>query len=436
MSESETPQIRDIPKFKEMRQTMQMFKVVKAIFPFANPFLRLFGIETKEIKEALEQIPELQKDMEEITETPDKFNDIFISRGFIVFNNLSSVVVEEALNLSETSVDEAEELLVNHFTPEMVETYLYMMHGVKAFRPRMELAEKALIDYKEERYHACIPVILALMDGLVNELNRQQNRSFFSEDSDLKAWDCITAHEKGLNALKAVLHSGRYKTTIEEISIPYRNGILHGMDLGYANKTVAAKTWAALFAVRDWAIKAEAKQIEEPPPKPQTTWTELFQQINGHNEWKKSFEESFNNWKPRQLVIGQDVPINGKDEDYAIGTPERKLVEFLNFWQKKNYGKMANCISLDFYSFERKMAGKTRECYESSLLNDFKILEIADSFSHITDIKVWLEVTKNGNIKNKEVTFQVKVNETPDKVFLIRNMPNATWGIMNWTIGA
>lgn len=49
---------------------------------------------------------------------------------------------------------------------------------------------------------------------------------------------------------------------MQQIDMPYRHGIMHGMDLGYDNKIVAAKTWATLFSLRDWAIKVEKGATE------------------------------------------------------------------------------------------------------------------------------------------------------------------------------
>src|SRR3970040_376253 len=130
----------------------------------------------------------------------------------------------------------------------------------EAFEPRRELTKLALDDYRVGRYHASIPVLLAQIDGLVSELHERQ-RGFFAEDADMQAWDSLAAHSKGLNQLSAIFRKGRRKTSTERIDIPYRHGILHGRDLGYANQIVAAKTWAALFAVREWALKVERGEL-------------------------------------------------------------------------------------------------------------------------------------------------------------------------------
>lgn len=432
MSEKESPKIRDIAKFKKMREEMKAFKMVKRTLPFASPILKIFGVDTKQMKEAFADLDKIEGQFLDLSEFPDQFNDVFSSRGWIVYDFLNLDIAKEALKIAKTDIDAAEQFLVDYYTPENVQSLLRMMQGVEAFRPRMELAELAFVDYKEERYHACVPVILALMDGLVNALNKTQSLAMSADDSDLRAWDSITAHEKGLNALKEVLFKTRKTTRTEQITIPYRHGILHGMDLGYANKTVAAKTWAALFAVRDWAAKVERKELTEPPPKPETTWGELFQHIKEHNDWKVSFERQLENWKPRSIEVGKDIPETGEIEDFQEGTPERKLVEFLFYWQKKNYGRMADFIHSYLQAPEKKMAGRMRQVYGSHLLKSFKLLEIIDEAPSISEIRVLLNFENDENCIEKEVKFRLVINRGLDDKPLMRDMPNATWGIINW----
>lgn len=434
MNETESSQIKDIPKFKEMRQTMQGFNIIKTIFPFANPLLKLFGIETAEIKEALAKFPELKKEFEELSTMPDKFNDIFASKGFIIFDFLNLDVVKEAVKIAETDINKAEIFLINHFNPENVETYLNMMFGVRAFRSRMDLAKKALIDFKEERYHACIPVVLMLTDGLVNELN-PMNVGIAAEKVDLRAWDCITSHEKGLNTLKTVIFKGRTKTITDEINVPYRHGILHGMDLGYDNKTVAVKTWALLFAVRDWAVKAENKLLEEPQPKPKETLKDVLTSLDNHNKWKNSFDEIVKEWRPRTIIVGIDIPKSGNIEDYEVNSPERKLVEFLTYWKKKNFGFMANCIWDSLKQSDTNMAGRVRKFVGSTELEDFELTEIVDETIGFADIKVLLKCRKEEEFFDKEVEYRLIINEDENGRAMVRGMQDATWGVQNWGHG-
>ena len=245
--------IEDISSFKKMRENIAGFRAIKTIFPFVRPLLTLFKVDTKSINDALEKFDELEVQIKELISLPDRFNDLFASRGWIIFDTLNTQIIKTALLHGESNnLDDAESTLVNYYTPEIVKVHLQMMQGISAFRDRSRLANLAAIDYAEGRYHACIPVVLALMDGLVNELN-EANRGLFAEGTEVKAWDSVSAHDRGWGELIKVLSKGRRKTYNEKITSPYRNGILHGMDLGYDNKVVAAKTWGALFALREWA---------------------------------------------------------------------------------------------------------------------------------------------------------------------------------------
>ena len=270
------PLIRDIPTIKKNLEDMRNMAMFKRTMPFLRPVLRIFGVETDKMDEALANVDDLVRQAEELAQIPDQFNDLFASRGWIIYDLLNLDVAKSAINKAVSGdFDGAETDLVDYYSVETVRWKLRTMNAVEAFRPRMPLAQKALTDYEEERYHACIPVVLALLDGLVNELH-EKRRGFFAQNVDLTAWDSIAAHSRGLNVLSEIFQKGRRKTTTEQITIPYRNGILHGMDLGYDNKIVAAKTWAALFATRDWALKAEKGHITAPPEEPQKTWSEIL----------------------------------------------------------------------------------------------------------------------------------------------------------------
>jgi len=146
MSEKESPKIRDIAKFKKMREEMKAFKMMKRILPFVSPILSLLGVNTKQMKEALAEFDKLEEQFLDLSEFPDQFNDVFSSRGWIVYDFLNLDIAKEALEISKTDIETAERFLVDYYTPENVQFLLRIMQGVEAFRPRMSLAELAFID--------------------------------------------------------------------------------------------------------------------------------------------------------------------------------------------------------------------------------------------------------------------------------------------------
>lgn len=338
----------------------------------------MLGVDTDRIEETLEDtdLEELRQQAHELAKIPDQFNDHFASEGWIMYDSMDFNVAKTAIEKAEAGdMDAAERVLVEYYSPDTVERKLQTMYMVETFRPRMELAEKALDDYETGRYHACIPVVLLLMDGLVQQIHLNvhgEESSMFSDNADLTAWDSIAAHSKGLEQLVEHLRKGRKTTRTEEITLPYRHGILHGMDLGYDNEIVAAKCWAALFAVREWAIKAENDELSPPPEEPEPTVTKILEQEQQIQKIRKQGED----WEPRDIKVGQDVPATGKPEDFGEGTPERGLVEFLYWWKKGNYGYMAEAQRT--YDGKPEDPGLISDQFEHLDLHSFELIEIED----------------------------------------------------------
>jgi len=419
----ENSRIQDIPSFKKTLDDIKKLKSLKAAMPLLKPLLRILGVNVNQMQEAFTNFDELERQAQELATLPDRFNDLFSARGWIIYDLMKLDVAKAAVEKAESGdVDGAEADLVEYYDAETVEWLLRRMNGVQAFIARMPLAKKALIDYREERYHACVPVILALLDGLVNELH-EKRRGFFSEEVDLAAWDSVAAHDKGLNALTKIFQTGRYTTVTEQITVPYRNGILHGMDLGYDNRMVAAKTWAALFATRDWSLRVEQGLLTAPAEEPKTTWRGLFQQIRENAEEKARLEE----WKPRTIRPGANIPATGEPDVFAPETPEHKLAEYMAYWKARNYGRMAQVLNLDVDPPNAAPA-RVREYYASKRLKAFEFLEVADSAAALTMIKTKLVYEENGNDVERTIDFRL-VNVDRDKRAAIRGKPESSWVI-------
>lgn len=357
---------------------------------------------------------------------PTRFNNLFAERGWIIYDLMNLEVAKAAIEKAEADdIDGAEAVLVDYHDTETVRWKLRTMAGIEAFRPRMRLAEKAFDDYCNERYHACIPVALALLDGLVNELH-EKRQGFFAEDVNLEAWDSIAAHSKGLNVLAQIFKKGRRKTTTEPITIPYRHGIMHGMDLGYDNRMVAAKTWAALFAARDWAAKAEQGLLTAPPEEPKKAWGEIIQQILENAEDKERLKA----WSPRSVQPGVDVPTSGDPDSFESGTPERRLVEYLTYWKARNYGYMARCLAFSRNTPVSQLAGGLREKYKAKHLKAFEFTEIKDIAAAISEIQTKLVYEEGGKEKEGVVNFRM-VYEDLSELPAARGKPGGTWFVVD-----
>ena len=220
--------IKDIPMFnKPLRETENVLAIKSAL-----PLLKLLGANTTELAPIFSEIEGIQKEMIKLANLPDKFNDIFSSIGWIMSESMSTTVAEAAIQLAESgNIEEAEAVIVDYYKAETVQLHLQRMKVVRAFLPRMRLAEKALIDYKEERYHAVIPLVILLLDGMVNDVNKTMGiqKGFHAEGVNLEAWDSIAGHSTGLTCLRNIFCKSRRETNTDTITVPYRHGIMHGV---------------------------------------------------------------------------------------------------------------------------------------------------------------------------------------------------------------
>jgi len=406
----------DIPSFRKVLNELENMSALRAALPVLKPLFSLVGVDSTGIADGLRSLEYAQKEAADLVKTLDRFNELFASRGWIAYDWLNADLAKAAVAAAEGGdMAHAENLLVEHYNPGQVAIQLRTLWGIKAFRPRMRLAELALTDYQEGRYHACIPVVLALLDGMVNEL---ENLGFFSQNVDLIAWDSIAAHDRGLTELKRLLFKQRSKTTTAVIDLPYRNGILHGMDLAYDNLMVAAKCWAALFATADWARQIEQGKKDAPPPEPEPCWSDVLTKIQQIAADKARFET----WKPRQ-----DADLDNPRE----GSPEAALIDFLNAWKARNYGVMARWLG----AFDKRLlntrAGQVRSYYEQLALQDFMIEAVNDKAAAVSEIEVRGRGTQYGRSFDGLGTvclFQMDDSGQP----VVHGHPGGIWFVMNW----
>lgn len=427
------PLIQDIPSFAKLIQQVEILSALKSAMSIAAPFLKLLGFEPSKLSEILANIEDIRQQVRNLTQLPDRFNEIFAEQGWIVYGLMHVEVAQKALAKAIAGdMDGAESDLVEYHSAETIRWKLWTMRGIEAFRPRMRLAELALADYEAERYHASIPVILALMDGLVNDLHELQ-KGFFAEGTDLTAWDSIAAHDKGLGVLNKIFQKGRRTTRVEQITIPYRNGILHGMDLGYDNKMVAAKTWGALFAVRDWSLKAEKEELDPPPEEPAPTLGSIVKDLFQHRQSMREIERHIEQWEPRTVKIGAETPAQDKPDQYTEGTPERLLVEYLTYWQQKHFANMAKCLSPKFALSGNDTIPRVRNEYREKILRSFAIESIDDESPAITEITVLLNYDERDEQVEKRFTFRLIYQDEKGSA-QPRGMEGARWQLITWIV--
>lgn len=421
----------EIPMIKSAKETMANIEVFRQAMPILRPLMSFFGTDMKAVDEAFKKAEEAMEEVKDLPDLPGRFNDLFAKRGWIMTEMLNVDVARAAVKLAEAGdFDGAEAELVSFYSPENLKWQINWMKAIDAFRPRWRLTMLALKDFEEGRYHACIPVVLALLDGLVNEVH-ERRRGFFSKGVDLTAWDSLSGHSSALGVLNSAMQKGRPSTTTDEIPLPYRNGILHGTDLGYDTKLVAAKAWAAFFSVRDWAIKAERGQLDAPPPEPKVPWYQsIWQSLQVMDETER-VKRSLVAWRPRDLLVGRDFPASGGPEEYIEGSPERRLVEYLGYWIKGNYGHMAACVHPWTSNRPKDAASVVKRNFTGRKLLSYELQSISDMAAAATEIEIALAIDKSGVVETETLSFRM-IRQSEDGRPVVGEDSAAQWIIINW----
>lgn len=376
---------------------MQSAETLSLLFNLSKEF----GIKNEEMAQYLEQVSGLSQKTLEIVHLPDRFNHHFGDRGWIAHESLNVCLAKQAISLADAGkLDEAEQLLINYYDEGTLNFIIQRCKQSDAFRARWELAQAVKADYLESRFYSAVPLILILIDGFVNDI---EQTGFFAEKTDLTAWDSIAAHSSGLTKLAETFNRSRKKTTTESLSLPYRHGILHGRDLGYANKMVAAKAWAALAAIADWASDLRAGKKQPEPQAAPPSLDELLRKLQEIEQCKKNTTA----WKPREISVGATIPESGAPTDYAVGSPEQALACLFCYWKAKNYGKMALLLCDFSWLASIKRAGEVRENFGLVEFNGFKILGVKDDATAVTIIRVVVNYSKHGKQKEIEISLRL-----------------------------
>ncbi|MBU4273812.1 MAG: hypothetical protein KKG98_09190 [Proteobacteria bacterium] len=415
---SKDSKIADNPTTKEIIEQINAFDSFDALYRLI-PFSRKLFPKLDSVFSDLSRL----KEQASILLIPDRFNELFSQHGWIAYESMNLDVMKSAIDLHESEgLISAEEYLADSYDKEMLKWGILRFIGNNDFRKRIRLAELAQEDYLSGRYHACVPLLLSLLDGLVNDVSKHVG--FFAKNVDLTAWDCIAAHETGLQTLASILTKGRNKTNEDSISIPYRNGILHGRELAFDNKVVAAKCWAALFAAKDWAGALDNGK-KEPKPKEKVSWKQIFTQISETNRIKKAIEE----WQPRNTENIPYLPFQGEVANLPKNTPELAVAAFLDHWCNKRFGPIAEALLYFTDTPKGKKAGMARQDFGKHIPASFKILGIDDQSAAVTHVIAELYFEVDGQTISKEVSVRAIYQDLENNPS-VRSMPGGHWRIV------
>jgi len=410
--------VNDTPSMKRMREQMRGFELILAI----NGALRLVGLGSAKLGETRQQLKQLRRQMEEMADYPDRFNRYFSEDGWLAHGSLDFNVLKNAVDQYESGGSAAgTAVLMDYFSPDSLGGRLFFLNWAEPLQVRRRLIELAFDDYRAGRYHAVVPVLLMMIDGAVNDA---VGKGFHADGIELDVWDSMTTADGSIDIIKSIFQRSRRKTRTDTLSVPYRNGILHGMDLGYDNKVVAAKCWCFLFVVADWIVAKQSEEDRQAKFEEEgriAPWSELAQRLAENQRTKEQLES----WRAREIdreyldrLVGDLTP--------EQGTPEETALRFLRLWAQRNYGDMSKLYWARDKPGSAGHAGEVRALLGDRAFQSFRIDRIADEAPAISVVDVTLDP---GSETRCSYTIRLTY-ETSDGDVSIRGLPDASWRIV------
>ncbi len=379
-------------------------------------------------KEKKLEFKRMKKELEELRNIPDKFNSLYLARGWVYFEGMNSNIVRKCIEFGQVEeIDKGEQELIDFFKGDI--RYLtHRLWNISGFNERYNLFQNAYKDYLEGRYYACVPIFLMIIDGAVNQVLKKNN-GLFAQDVNLVLYDSVVGHKNGLSSLIKLMSKGRKATTTEPINIPYRNGILHGMDICYDNELVATKALATLFAVAEWIEHFCDCKHNLPDKENKKTIKDIIKKFklfgnisNELNERNKLLQE----WEPRNF---NNTNLSTYSPIY--GTPEYTAINFMELFKKSNYGKMAEYIIDYSGNTPKHIAGAISTCLKNKKCISYKIINIIDEAPAISEVILCIKIATNNNIQ--EIETKCRLIYSKDKNHsspLVRGEKNGNWYII------
>lgn len=410
---------------RNIEQILEDYPSLKLQYEQVNNMLFLKLLMPKEQRKELDRI---KKDMSDLIMTTEEYNNNFSDYGWIAYSLINVEFMKKANKLfKDNGIEKAEEFIADYYIENSKNAKRFIQYSSNEFRKRANIINEAFEAYENERYCSAVTLFLTIADGVINDFTK--NKGFFTEGVDLDCWDCLVECDKGLKKIKDIYNLPRKKTNENIIKMPYRNGILHGRDLNYGNKFVSGKCIVMLLAISEWIKnkntedKRKEQYIKEANP------PALGESLKKLQETEKT-RKIINNWESREIVVGKDIPITGKKEDYTQYEFIYKFVETLEIWKLKNYGELAKRFEIIF-NYEDRAGYKPKRCrelFEKNILLEFKLTNITDQSICMKVIELEVKLQKEDKIV-KDIMKIGMVYEGEKDVVAIPNKNNGEWKI-------
>jgi len=343
-----------------------------------------FGIGGGKLKGFASQMKEIEEKMTDLVHLTGSFNDVFLENGWLLSESTNVKTAQKALKLHGSGHShEAEALLAADYAGNRLDIMVRQWCHLEEFKTRWDHLHEACALTHEGRYLAATPLLLIIADGVGTDAFK---KSIFSEGVDMEELDSFAGQPDALPKLVKNMCGVRRKTNSENLYFPFRNGIIHGRDLGYNNQLVNAKCWSFLGNIADVIAVRNNDLASEPEPEP--SLRDVFKKVVQNNDFKHRMES----WVKRPVTEKRICVSAIEGFSAKAKEPEVALGGFLLAWKAKNYGRMAQ---MTLYNHElpiNQRAGEFREFMQDVTLTDAAIIRIEDKAPAVTEITAELKL--------------------------------------------
>lgn len=390
-------QVEKMPSVIELRRQIRGLSIVSSL------------LGNKETKQDAKKIEE---ELNETLRIVEQFYSILGKRNWVFSDALNLDRVKEILE--EDNADEVEMALIEYLKePGVLEMQINRLHSFPDMRPRLSLLRKAEIDYVEGRYYSSTLVVVTVMDGFVNDVNKASRTGLHAlKPEELVSEDCVATVFAGLPSVQRIFTKSarrRIDTPLYEVQ---RHALMHGMATDFDNDIIASKAWCMLFAIADWAKSKEKAVVSE---------KEGRSLINAAKETMRALDKLKKNTVLLDRWNEHEVSLENPSE------PDQEVLDsyvaYCTAWKNANYGELADFLPNFTKKSKGAMAGEARETYAGHPISDFKISSIFRPAASIAIATIRFQ--SNGQSWTAEIRFAR---------FDDKNEPAAEWDAGSWKV--
>lgn len=391
-------------------------------FDALKPLAKLVGFFNPEMRKQLQDLDAQVERVKVMLTNRDQFAKIYSPLGWVNYDRMSIDAVAKALA---AEVDEGEAILTAyHLDPDNLR-FLGYRFQTPHYASWSELYERAVERTAAEDYLSAIPLILIVIDGICTTTTAKHP---FSGGADAPVFDSQTCGPGGLSEGLGLFGSTRRKLDSSSITLPFRHGIVHGLNPNFGHSLVAAKAFNLLQAMVDYFDRRRdeaqrlAKAAAEQKP---ADWKELGHSLLKNADTRKRLDA----WEARPIIPGTIITSSMSGIDLEEGSPEKAATVYMNSLVKRNFGALAE-LTVDYP--KRTIgyrAGRLRDDLKEINISDWALVEVEDTAPAMTNVVVKMSGTLFG--ENWDGLQRMRlIYADSDHNALIRGEEGGSWIVM------